>query len=123
MPLKKYRTVKALLLKIFIAQQKNKLALTIKLKLTDLMLLFFLWNMGYIIGFTSVNLNQYTIFFKKQFKQFSIRFFENKLSAKALSFYNHAATIKTQIVFSSKGLKTNKLYSHNLGGFLLCDIF
>ena len=123
MRLKKYKTVKILLLKIFIAQQKNKLRLTIKLRVVDLTSLFFLWSMGYIVGFTRVDLNYYTVFLKKQFKQFSIKFFGNKLSAKAISFTNYASTIKTRIVFSPKGLKANSLSSHNVGGLLLCDIF
>jgi len=123
MRLKKYKTVKILLLKIFIAQQKNKLKLTIKLRVVDLTSLFFLWNMGYIVGFTRVGLNYYTVFLKKQFKQFSIKFFGNKVKATALSFNNYASTIKTRIIFSTKGLKANSLFSHNVGGFLLCDIF
>lgn len=123
MRLKKYKAFKILLLKIFISQQKNNLQLTIKLKSGDLMLLFFLWSLGYIIGFTRVNFNFYTIFFKKQFKQFSVRFFETKVCSKTLFFYNHTSTIKTQVILSSKGLKTNSLYAQNIGGFLLCDIF
>jgi len=123
MRLKKYKTVKILLLKIFIAQQKNNLRLTLKLRVIDLVSLFFLWNLGYIVGFTRVSLNYYTIFLKKQFKQFSIRFFDNKISSKVISFNNPASTIKTRILFSTKGLKSNNLCSYNVGGFLLCDIF
>jgi len=103
--------------------KKNKLKLTIKLRVVDLTSLFFLWNMGYIVGFTRVGLNYYTVFLKKQFKQFSIKFFGNKVKATALSFNNYASTIKTRIIFSTKGLKANSLFSHNVGGFLLCDIF
>jgi hypothetical protein len=42
MKLKKFKTSKLLLLKIFILQQKNRLSFNIRLKRTDLALLSFL---------------------------------------------------------------------------------
>jgi hypothetical protein len=123
MRLKKNKAAKVLLLKIFIAQQKNKLRLKLKLKPSNLRLLFLLWNLGYIIGFTRVALNYYTIFLKKQFKQFSIRFLENNLTSKMLSFYNYGSSIETQILISFRGLKASSLDYYTATGFLLCALF
>ena len=123
MLLKKFKTSKALLLKIFILQQKNKLNFNIKLKQSDLIILSFLWKNGYILGFTCLKLNIYTIFLKKQFKQFSIKFFESKLTYKELTRINQVSILKTPITLSSKGLNSNSFYNKNIGGFLLCNIF
>lgn len=121
MKLKKFKASKLLLLKIFILQQKNRLSFNIKLKRTDLALLSFLWKNGYILGFTCLKATMYTIFLKKQFKQFSVTFFESKLNSKSLK--KQASMLKTPVVLSNKGLFLNSLYNQNIGGFLLCHIF
>jgi hypothetical protein len=123
MKLKKLKTSKLLLLKIFILQQKNRLSFNIRLKRTDLALLSFLWKNGYILGFTCLKATMYTIFLKKQFKQFSVNFFESKLNSKSLHKQNQTSMLKTPIVLSSRGLIFNSLYNKNIGGFLLCYIF
>lgn len=123
MKLKKFKTSKIILLKIFVLQQKNRLSFNLELKQADLTLLSFLWKNGYILGFTCLSASIYTIFLKKQFKQFSIKFFESNLSNKTLRKRNQAPIIKTPIVLSHKGLLLNPLSNTNIGGFLLCYIF
>jgi hypothetical protein len=123
MRLKKFKASKSLLLKIFLLQQKNKLNLNIRLKQLDLPLLFFLWQSGYIVGFTCLKANYYTVFLKSQFKQFSIKFFESALSYKLLCKLNRAPITKTPLVLSDKGLLPAFSSNKNIGGFLLCDIF
>lgn len=123
MKLKKFKTSKILLLKIFVLQQKNRLSFNLKLKQADLALLSFLWKNGYILGFTCLRINIYMIFLKKQFKQFSINFFESTLSNKLLRRRNQTPIVKTPIVISNKGVFLNSLFNKNIGGFLLCYIF
>ena len=122
MKLKKFKTSKILLLKIFVLQQKNRLSFNLKLKQADLALLSFLWKNGYILGFTCLRTNIYMIFLKKQFKQFSINFFESTLSNKLLRRRNQAPIVKTPIVISNKGVFLNSLFNKNIGCFLLCYI-
>jgi len=121
--LKKIKHSKALLLKIFILQQKNKLRFDVRLKQLDLVFLSFLWENGFILGFCFKKLNVYTIFFKKQFKQFSIQFFEEKLKSKYFKIYNQASITSTPVVFSNNAFNQKNLLNKNVGGFLLCDIF
>jgi hypothetical protein len=62
-------------------------------------------------------------FFKKQFKQFSIQFFEEKLKSKYFKIYNKASITSTPVVFSNNAFNQKNLLNKNVGGFLLCDIF
>ena len=87
------------------------------------MLLVFLWKAGYILGFTSLSSGFYTLFLKKQFKQFSINFLENKLNSKKLNLYNRYAIVGTNIIISNKGLQSSNYFGKDIGGFLLCNIF
>ena len=90
----------------------------------DLALLCFLWKNSYILGFTQLVSNTYTIFLKKHFKQFSVNFIERKLSYKKLSLYNTCVSFtKTPIILSSNGLLSPTLITKRIGGLLLCDIF
>lgn len=122
MRLKKYKQTKVLLLKIFIAQQKNKFDLKLKLRKIDLTFLCFLWKSGYILGFTCLIANMYNIFLKKHFKQYSIKFVTQCLNFKTVCLYKSFSIIKTPIIVSSKGLLSFGNYKKNIGGFLLCDL-
>ena len=55
---------KSLLSKIVIAQNKNKVRLTIKVYKKNLGLLDFLWKQGYIYGYTKVSVSCYCILLK-----------------------------------------------------------
>ena len=123
MKLKKIKKYKFILLKIFVLQQKNKLKFNILLKQSELMLLVFLWKTGYILGFTFLSSGFYTLFLKKQFKQFSINFLEHKLNSKNLYIYNKYAIVGTNIIICDKGLQSSNYFGNNIGGFLLCNIF
>ncbi len=120
--IKKFKTSKAILLKIFVLQQKNRLSFNIRLDFNNVVLLTFLWKHGYILGFTCLKSNIYTIFLKKQYKQFSVNFFEKKLQAQDLKSVNKSSSVETPIIYYTKGLKLNPLNHHNFGGFLLCSI-
>ena len=123
MKLKKLKSTKILLLKLFVLQQKNKLNFNIALKQGELLLLIFLWKSGYILGFSCWYQNVYTIFLKKQFKQFSANFFECNLNSQTL--YSHYGNhlVSTPVILSPNGLQFNKLFNKNIGGFLLCNLF
>lgn len=123
MRLKKYKFIKFILLKIFVLQQKNKLNFNIKLKTQELATLIFLWKNGYILGFTSLNSHFYSIFLKKQFKQFSIQFFEFSVKSYSSKLSRQSTIISTSLLFSHKGLEVSNIFSKNIGGFLLCSIF
>jgi len=119
----KLKNNKILLLKLFVLQQKNKLFFNITLQQHELLLLISLWKSGYILGFTCRYKNVYTIFFKKQFKQFSIEFFEYKLNFQAICSYHKTNIVNSSVILSSKGINLSNLLFQSIGGFLLCNIF
>jgi len=123
MRLKKLKSNKILLLKLFVLQQRNKVSFNVTLQQYDLSLLISLWKSGYILGFTCIHKNIYTIFFKKQFKHFSIEYFERNLNSKALCSYYKAQIVNSPIILSKKGIQSGNLSYQSIGGFLLCNIF
>lgn len=122
--IKKFKLIKSLLLKIFILQKKNRLSFNILLNKSSLSIIIFLWKAGFILGFTLLTEKTHTIFLKRQFKEFYIKFFELKTNYKWLcKFKQETPTISTNLIFSSKGLLLSLLPKNPIGGFFLCNIY
>lgn len=114
---------KILLLKIFLLQRKNYLNFNLLLKTNDLSLLVFLWQFGYILGFSCIKYNFYTIFLNKSLKQFSINFVEKKLNRRVLYSGCKWLTMGVPLMLTVNGFDIRQQFTSNLGGFLLCIIF
>lgn len=98
--------IKSVLSKLAIASIKNKSTVTIKEKKNLFNLLIFLWEKGYILGYTLTNKNCYTIFLKPTCAKNSAlvsEFWKNKYisynDSKKLTFLqkNSVYLIKTQL--------------------------
>lgn len=122
MKLKRLKHIKVLLLNIFIAQQKNRSDLKIKLKKLDTLLLSFLWKNGYILGYSCLEWNWYHIFLKKHFKSYRLKFIGKKVNYKDIKSYQNSVIQKNYIIASNLGFINYNCKFMKNGGLLLFNI-